>query len=189
MCNGANLAYEKAAFYEVNGFKGIDAVASGDDMLLMHKIYKRYPERTMFLKSKDAIVQTKPVENVSAFFNQRIRWASKADKYDDKRILPVLLLVYFFNLMLLILPFVSFFRNPRYSIFNIQYSLITAWIILLLFKTIAELFFLFPIAFFFNRQRMLWVFPVMQPFHILYTIIAGLLGKFGNYDWKGRKVK
>ena len=39
MCNGANLAYEKKAFEEVSGFAGIDQIASGDDMLLMHKIY------------------------------------------------------------------------------------------------------------------------------------------------------
>src|SRR5436189_2518985 len=29
MCNGANLAYEKKAFFEVNGFAGIDHIASG----------------------------------------------------------------------------------------------------------------------------------------------------------------
>jgi hypothetical protein len=38
MCNGANLAYKKEVFFEVNGFKGIDNIASGDDMLLMNKI-------------------------------------------------------------------------------------------------------------------------------------------------------
>jgi len=37
MCNGANLAYEKKTFYAVNGFAGIDNIASGDDMLLMQK--------------------------------------------------------------------------------------------------------------------------------------------------------
>ncbi len=44
MCNGANLAYEKSAFFEVGGFRGIDAIPSGDDMLLMHKIYNKYPD-------------------------------------------------------------------------------------------------------------------------------------------------
>jgi hypothetical protein len=28
-----------------------------------------------------------------------------------------------------------------------------------------------------------------QPFHILYTVIAGWLGKFGSYQWKERSVK
>ncbi|MFZ1451474.1 MAG: glycosyltransferase, partial [Ferruginibacter sp.] len=100
MCNGANLAYTKKAFEAVNGFAGVDHIASGDDMLLMHKIYKLHPNKVMFLKSKEAIVQTAPVHSVKEFFNQRIRWASKADKYDDKRIFAVLLLVYLVNLLL-----------------------------------------------------------------------------------------
>src|SRR2546427_294101 len=50
MCNGANLAYEKSAFYEVGGFNNIDNIASGDDMLLMHKIFKQYPDKVFYLK-------------------------------------------------------------------------------------------------------------------------------------------
>ena len=189
MCNGANMAYEKAAFYEAGGFAGIDNIASGDDMLLMHKIYKLYPERVMFLKSKDAIVNTNPVKTIKDFFNQRIRWASKADKYEDKRILPVLLLVYIFNCLMLALLAIATFRNEQYSIFNIQYSVIELWLLMLIFKTVAELFFLYPVASFFGKKGMLWFFPLMQPFHILYTVTAGWLGKFGKYKWKDRNVQ
>ena len=81
MCNGANLAYEKKVFHEVGGFEGIDNIASGDDMLLMHKIQKLYPDKIKYLKSTNVIVQTQPAETVKEFINQRIRWASKADKY------------------------------------------------------------------------------------------------------------
>ena len=42
MCNGANLAYTKNAFNAVGGFKDIDDIASGDDMLLMYKIDQKY---------------------------------------------------------------------------------------------------------------------------------------------------
>ncbi len=79
MCNGANLAYEKQAFEEVGGFTGIDMIASGDDMLLMYKIYHAYPGSVHYLKSPDAIVRTLPVDTVKGFMNQRIRWSSKAD--------------------------------------------------------------------------------------------------------------
>ena len=193
MCNGANMAYERAAFYEVNGFAGIDNIASGDDMLLMHKMYKCYPERMLFLRSPEAIVHTAPVRSVKEFFNQRIRWAGKADKYDDKRILPVLILVYAFNWLLLVLPVIAIFYNPRTVIhpvyfLTIQVSLLETWMFLLLFKTLVELFFLFPVAKFFRKRSLLWFFPLMQPFHIFYTIVAGWLGKFGSYKWKDRKV-
>ena len=188
MCNGANMAYERAAFYEVGGFAGIDNIASGDDMLLMHKIYKQYPKRVMFLKATDAIVKTAAVNTIKEFFNQRIRWASKADKYDDKRILPVLALVYFFNATMLVLPVIGLFYNAQYSMFNVQCSMFSVWFYMLAFKIVAELFFLFPVSSFFGKKNMLWFFPMLQPFHICYTIIAGWLGKFGKYSWKERKV-
>ncbi len=196
MCNGANMAYERSAFYEAGGFAGIDNIASGDDMLLMHKIYTLYPQRVHFLKSAAAIVNTEPVQSIKQFFNQRIRWASKADKYDDKRILPVLVLVYFFNILMLVLPLLALFNNHSFSTASsffscsiFMFSTINLWLILLLIKIIAELIFLYPVAKFFGKQKLLWWFPVMQPFHILYTVIAGWLGKFGSYMWKERRVK
>ncbi len=189
MCNGANLAYTKKAFTAVNGFAGINNIASGDDMLLMHKIYTQFPDGIAYLKSKDVIVQTAPVKTIEEFFNQRIRWASKADKYDDKRILPVLISVYLFNVLLLVLPIIAVFINIRYSLYHFKYSLIDLWLLLLLLKITIELIFLFPVAKFFGKQNLLWLFPFLQPFHILYTIIAGWLGKFGRYKWKDRKVK
>jgi cellulose synthase/poly-beta-1,6-N-acetylglucosamine synthase-like glycosyltransferase len=193
MCNGANLAYTKKAFETVGGFAGINTIASGDDMLLMHKIYKRYPDKVMFLKSKEVIVQTAPVNSVKGFFNQRIRWASKADKYDDKRIFAVLLLVYLFNVLLLALPVISIFINTSFHIslypFTFVFTAFELWLFLIIFKTIIEFFFLMPVARFFGKRKLLWLFPVMQPFHILYTVIAGWLGKFGSYKWKGRNVK
>lgn len=179
MCNGANLCYSKEAFYEVDGFKDVDHIASGDDMLLMHKLYSRFPNEVHYCKAADNIVLTNPVETITEFFRQRIRWASKADQYDDKRIFWVLLLVYLVNVFFLILFIGSFFNS-------------SLWILLagsLLFKTIIELVFLIPVAGFYKKEKLLWWFPFAQPFHIVYTVIAGWLGKFGKYEWKGRTVK
>ena len=189
MCNGANLAYTKKAFNTVNGFAGINNIASGDDMMLMHKIYSENKKGIVYLKSAAVIVQTKPVKTITEFINQRIRWASKADKYEDKRMLPVLIVVYFFNLLLLILPIVAILSNFKFLIFNFQFSTVQFWFWLLLFKVVIEIIFLIPIAKFFNKLPLLFLFPLMQPFHIIYTVIAGWLGKFGGYSWKGRQVK
>ena len=179
MCNGANLAYEKKVFDEVSGFAGVDNIASGDDMLLMYKIYKKYPGRVHYLKSKEAIVTTQPAENWKAFFNQRIRWASKAGKYDDKRIFWVLLLVYLLNLGFAVVFIAAFFNT------DLCFYLISIFLL----KILYELFFLAPVAKFFGKEKLLWWFPLMQPLHILYTIIAGLLGSITTYEWKGRRVK
>ncbi len=178
MCNGANLAYERHVFYEVGGFTGVDHIASGDDMLLMHKVVQKYPAGISYLKSNDAIVSTKPMPTWPSFFNQRIRWASKAVHYNDKRIFGVLLLVYLFNLSFLVLLIAGCW-DPLYWLF-----FMVAWVC----KTAVELPFFYSVANFFNKQwAVKWLF-FFQPLHILYTIISGLLGQFGKYEWKGRKV-
>ena len=179
MCNGANLAYDRKAFYEVNGFDGIDHIASGDDMLLMHKIWKKHPDNVHYLQSKEAIVVTQPVTTWKDFFAQRIRWASKARMYGDKRILPVLLLVYLLNLSFLVL-IVAGFRDHRYW---------SVALLLWILKTVVELPFFRSLANYFNKQWAIKWFFLFQPLHILYTIISGLFGQFGKYYWKGRKVK
>lgn len=179
MCNGANLAYEKTAFEEVGGFTGIDMIASGDDMLLMYKIYHAYPDGVMYLKSRDAIVRTLPVDTVSAFMHQRIRWSSKADKYEDKRVTRVLVLVYVWNVILVLLGIIAIF-NPA----------LWCWLLwMVVYKIVIELIFLLPVSAFFHKMSLLPWFLPGQPFHILYVVVAGWLGKFGTYEWKGRQVK
>ena len=68
-------------------------------------------------------------------------------------------------------------------------SVFQGWLLLVALKTVTEMYFLFPVAQFFGRKKLLLWFPLAQPFHILYTVIAGWLGKFGKYTWKGRTVK
>ncbi len=178
MCNGANLAYEKTAFYEVEQFQGIDNLASGDDMLLMQKIKVRYPGKLGYLFNQKAIIETAAMPDWNSFLNQRIRWASKASGYKDRTIFWVLLLVYLLNLFLLAIGIASFFVEGGFNTF----------LILLLIKTLVEISFMYPVGKFFGLTEAITWFPIMQPFHIIYTVIAGWLGKFGSYQWKGRKL-
>lgn len=179
MCNGANLAYSKKVFYEVEGFKNADHIASGDDMLLMHKIKMKHPSLVGYLFSNEAIVTTASMPDWESFLNQRIRWASKATSYKDKRVFLVLLLVYFTNLFLFVLFIICFFHPKLFQI----------WLLFLLTKALFEMPFMYRAAKFFSLQKLMPWFVLMQPFHILYTIVSGWLGKFGTYRWKGRKVK
>jgi len=188
MCNGANLAYTKAAFEEVDGFKGIDHIASGDDMMLLHKIAARYPNGIAYIQSADVLIETGTEKTLYAFIQQRIRWASKAKQYKDIRLLPVLLLVYVLNaLMLLATVAVCIDASMMWAGFSINglYLLSMAWLI----KTLTEGWFLYPVAVFFKQKQLLYWFPWMQPFHILYTLVAGGLGAFVQYRWKDRIVQ
>jgi hypothetical protein len=113
------------------------------------------------------------------FFNQRIRWASKAKHYGDKRIIAVLTLVYLLNLSFLLLLVAGCWFHPYWI-----------WLIgLWLAKTIIEFPFAYSVSSFFSKQFLMKYFFFFQPLHIFYTIVSGLFGQFGKYEWKGRVVK
>lgn len=178
MSNGANLAYTKKVFLEVQGFSGADQIASGDDMLLMQKISAAHPSSIKYVKSRSAIVSTSAEKTWKAFMNQRIRWASKAGHYKSAGLSAALLLVYL--------------QNVAMGIFIIASIIHPAWIgvtfELLLLKVFLEIFFVYSVARFYGQQKLVWYFPFLQPLHIFYTIVAGWLGMFGKYQWKNRKV-
>jgi glycosyltransferase involved in cell wall biosynthesis len=176
MCNGANLAYKKISFQKVNGFEGIDKVATGDDMLLMHKIRELDAAGVHYLKSKSAIVNTQPMHSWKNFFMQRKRWASKTLVYDDKRIVAVLAFVYLFNCLFWILVIASFFK-PLY-----WWYVLSFWVI----KTIIELPFVSSVAKFYDEQKLMKYFFFFQPVHMFYTVFVGFFSQFGKYEWKGR---
>lgn len=182
MSNGANLAFTRKAYYAVEGYKGIQHKASGDDILLMQKMEQAFPNGIGYLKSKDVIVETKPMPDIVSFFRQRIRWASKSSVYQKDSMLLVMLLVYVLNVLLVVIPIASIWSSDA-----MFYLLI--WLILLLIKSIIEYTILIPVATFFKRMKWLIYFPFAQPFHIVYTVVSGALGFWGGYTWKDRKVK
>jgi poly-beta-1,6-N-acetyl-D-glucosamine synthase len=179
MCNGANLAYLRSAFFEVGGFSGIDKLASGDDMLVMYKIWKKYPRRIHYLKNEKAIVETEPMFTWKAFFQQRIRWSSKATYYQDWRISFVLLFAYVFNVLFFVFLIAAFF-NSNYWWYLLFY---------LVGKIAIESPLVYSVARFYKEQNLLLHFPFLQPLHITYTVFVGLISQFGSYQWKGRKTK
>lgn len=176
MCNGANLAYTKKAFEAVNGFKGIDKVPTGDDMLLMHKIWKRHPSKIFYLKSKEAVVTTAAVATWKEFFMQRRRWASKALVYDDYRMIAVLIFVLLFNL----LPFVLLAAGFFYS------SCVLYLLLFLMGKGLIERPFVAAVATFYGQQQLMRYFFFLQPLHVFYTVFVGIWSQAGRYEWKGR---
>lgn len=179
MSNGANLGYVRSVFLHIGGFSGVDHIASGDDMLLQQKFVSLDPTRVSYCTSPDAIVTTRPAESWREFFQQRIRWASKARHYNERGLLFILIVVYLFNLLLLAMPFMGLLDKDY------------LWIALALLamKALVELIFLIPVARFFGMTRSLRWFILLQPLHVVYTVVAGGFSQFRSYAWKGRKVK
>jgi cellulose synthase/poly-beta-1,6-N-acetylglucosamine synthase-like glycosyltransferase len=178
MCNGANLAYTKKVFEQVDGFAGIDKVPTGDDMLLMHKIWKKNPANVFYVKSKEAMVSTTPVQTWKDFFQQRRRWASKTLVYDDHRITLALGAVLLLNL----LPFALLIAG----FYNAVYFLLLLFF--LLAKTFIEWPFVYSVAKFYGEQSLMKYFFFLQPLHVFYTVLVGVWSQVGTYEWKGRRA-
>jgi len=180
MCNGANLAYEKKVFEEVNGFEGIDHLASGDDMLFMQKVAQRYPNGIGFLKNQDAVVYTRAQPTFRSFFNQRIRWSSKTAAYKEWKVNFILLMVFLFCCNIIL----SLFLIPVFG-----FAMLLVFVLQLLIKIIMDYFFLGKIAAFFNRNDLMGSFLPAQFIHIGYIVTIGFLSVFvKKYTWKGRKT-
>ena len=178
-CNGANLAYEREAFYEVGGFKGIDDLASGDDELLLHKMAAKYEGNIGFLKNEDAVVYTHPKATLKEFIQQRKRWASKSTRYKNKSIIVLGVCIWLFNLSILINIGVGLFIGFYFKLALLQ----------LLAKMLVECLFLYDVTTFAKRKSLLILLPVLNVLHILYIVYIGVAGNTGKYNWKGRMVK
>ena len=73
MCNGANLAYRRAAFEAVGGYADNAHLASGDDEFLLHKIHAAFPGTAHFLADAAAIARTAAPPTLRALLRQRVR--------------------------------------------------------------------------------------------------------------------
>ncbi len=178
MCNGANLAYEKQAFVEVNGYKDSEGQASGDDEFLMHKIYRRYPGQVAFLKHKDSIVETEAPVSWKAFFEQRRRWASKWESYTYTHVKLLALFIFGSNLAVVINFFLCFLKSYPLDLF----------LIFLIFKFMLEFLFLRSVLVYFGRKVEIWTFLITETVYPFYVVLFALLGRTGKYNWKNREI-
>lgn len=178
-CNGANLAYTRSAFYAVGGFKGIDELASGDDELLLHKMHKQFPDGLRFLKEPSAIVYTEAKGTLRSFYQQRKRWASKSVKYADKRMVLLVSIIYFFNLLIFIQAGLLFFTTANLAMFVILIGVKMGLDAILIFQSLS----------FFKKRRLLLLLPLVEIFYVIYILIIGIIANIGGaYEWKGRTV-
>lgn len=177
MCNGANLAFRKKVFSEVKGYQDNADIPSGDDEFLLRKVHRLYPEGVRFIASRDATVTTASQPTPAAFFNQRIRWASKW-KYNSSRmaqaiaVLVVLFqLAFVANLVLLFTP------------------LIVHALFLLTIKIILEAAILLQVCSFL-RVRWDWLaFFTLQLVYPFYVIGVAISSFFRPFEWKHRLYK
>ena len=176
MCNGANFAYSKSFFQELNGFGGNDGIASGDDVFLLQKAIARFPEKVQYLKSENNIVVTKPLDDWKSLFYQRVRWASKTGSYQSRFGKGMGLVVFVGNL-----AWVLGFGSWVLGFIPFQDILL-----LILLKFIVDAVLIYKANSFLtkNRMRYLILGSLLYPF---FSVSVALYSLFGKYEWKGRR--
>ncbi len=179
LCHGANLCYSKALFYELNGFKSHQNIASGDDVFLLETATQKYPDKVMVLNSLKAVVSTNPEPTLKALLAQRTRWAAKATAYNNLHIKMVGLVVFAMNITLIIsgiLSLLGLFSNKLF------------WLIFLVKFNIDALI-LYRMATLFKQESVLRSYVLSSFLYPLFSVTSVLLGLTNGYTWKNRKFK
>ncbi len=178
MCNGANLAFLKAAFIEVNGYEGNFSISSGDDEFLMRKINAKFPGSISFLNKAESIVTTKAQKSLKAFLYQRLRWAGKW-KYNSSVVTKLLALyVFFFQLSFICVVVLTLTH---------KLDLKTAFF-LVGGKIVFEFIFLSKVSSFLRIKGRTFYFLLLQFIYPVYVVSIALASNFISPLWKERKI-
>jgi len=180
ICNAANIAYYRKVFNEVGGFKYQMNLSSGDDELLMQKISKDTNYEVKFSLNEKSIVKTSANNSLHEFYHQRKRWASKGLFYNDKSLIFKLILIYLF--------YTGLFVQLILALFLSKYFFVTFAVSVLL-KSFFELQILIKGKRLLFKNLRIRYFILTEIFQIIYIVVAGLAGVFGNLVWKNRKIK
>ncbi|MBX2927554.1 MAG: glycosyltransferase [Saprospiraceae bacterium] len=181
LANGANMAYAKSAFEAVGGYSGADRLASGDDLMLAHKIAAQFPGRVLFLKNAGATVRTAAQSDWHSFWQQRIRWATKTNHYRRPGMTATLAAIFLFCI---------FIAATTAGTLVLGWKALCIGLSLFLIKSAADYLLLREACRFFQQEDLLRGFLRSEAMHIAYMIGAGVLGNVvQRYEWKGRRVR
>jgi cellulose synthase/poly-beta-1,6-N-acetylglucosamine synthase-like glycosyltransferase len=178
MCNGANLAFEKEAFNEVDAYHGNEHIPGGDDIFLLEKFTRHFKAGSIgFAKDRRAIVYTGASESIKDFFRQRIRWVAKSPGYRNPAMISTAIIVLLFNLCLLISLVGSVFSH----------DLLFAFLAALSLKYIIDFPLLWSISSFVRQRKLMhWYLP-FQLIYFFFISASGVWGNLSSYKWKDRK--
>jgi cellulose synthase/poly-beta-1,6-N-acetylglucosamine synthase-like glycosyltransferase len=177
MCNGANLAFKKSTFIEINGYEGNLNIPSGDDEFLVRKILKKHPESLGYIASRDSVVETSPLPTFKDFIHQRLRWAGKW-KYNDS---------WSAKLMAVWILFVQISFGGLFLMLITSGEAGMTWLVIAL-KIFLEGVFLYSVIKFLDSRWSWLSFLLLQFIYPFYVIGIGIMSQYMFYDWKGRRL-
>lgn len=177
LCNGANLAYKKELFETVKGFQGNDTMGSGDDIFMLEKVMKHFPNKAKYLRCEQAIVSTLPQPNFDALVSQRVRWAAKSGAYSIWYGKLTSIIVFLMNGGLLIFGLLS-----MVGIINLKILLY-----LVVIKFGIDFLLIYRAAVFTHQKDILRTYFFAFLLYPFFSTYVAFLSLFKGYQWKGRK--
>ena len=174
ICNGANLAYRRAAFEAVGGFAGHAHIPSGDDDLFMQYLHHHTNWQVRYNLDPATINYTQPVDTLRQFINQRARWGSKSREYPGALTFVFLLIVYLFYVMMLGLPmlWLSGLISGQLALNLVVLKIFPEYLVIRRALDVLQ------------RQDLLIYFFIAELAQIPYIVIAGFAGFFKLFRWK-----
>ena len=175
--NGANLAFEKKAFYEIGGYNPEIDFPGGDDEFLLHRMHKKYPDSISAVYNQDCVVKTYSADSIRELIQQRKRWISKSSRhrklsYKIMMITPVL--------MMLMLLFLAVFA-PFSEIMRLNFY------ILIGVKILTDFFFFTQIVDLQPELKKWRLYLLGVPFYqLLYMAGMFVYGRWHTFEWKKR---
>ncbi len=179
LCHGANVCYAKSLFYDLNGFKSHQNIASGDDMFLLEAAFKKHPDKLSVLNSLEAVVTTNSEPNLKALLSQRTRWAAKATSYKNSTIKMIGVIVFAMNLLLISLAVLSVLGLFSSKLFGLIF----------LVKFNIDALILYPMARFFKQETVIKSYVLSSFLYPLFSVTSVFLGFTKGYTWKERQFK
>ncbi|HPE29232.1 MAG TPA: glycosyltransferase [Candidatus Mcinerneyibacteriales bacterium] len=162
-CAGGNLVVRRDVYEtfldELDGENSLT-----EDTLLLHTLYKKGWGDSFFFFDPDTVIKTRGYASAKEFIRQRIRWLKGGYRL-DLRLFVFLSFIFVSHLLFLL--------HPLY----------------LIVAAAGQYIFLRTLLKRFRRIKLLYLFPFYFFFHIIYTILSGILFLFlsGEVEWKGRK--
>ena len=189
MANGANLLISRQVFEEIKAFYPWEGKPSGDDIILLRKVHGRYPKDIAFSFHPNAIMKTQFPSDLTTFWNQRRRWASKTFTMPSKEITAVMMLMFFTQLVIAL-----FLGIIGISLYNQDLNYVGITCAGFFIKTLVD-----GILIFYGAKYVQYplkiidilLMPFFQVINVLYNLVLGIQSILSNgkgYLWKGRRV-
>lgn len=171
MANGANLLWNKKIIEEGNAIRR--EVISGDDTDLMNASHSIYKDSLDFNFKKGSVVNTYPPGDLTSFFHQRIRWASKWKNSKFNFQLFFAAGIWAFHLIYISILILLIYK-ANYALAAIIFST----------KALSEYYLISGISHYFNSKISFVSFLISLLIYSPYVVFFGLFGQFVKAKWK-----